>query len=131
MTGGEAWQRLLPFLRHRSAPQRVILYLIADGYIVPQLIAMDVPMLRALDLPVEIAVERDELLEGRTDGPAFVYPSGRPLPHTQFYRIVRLAGQSALRQPMSQEMFRTYVQRGVVPPGQPADRSRPPKRGEA
>ncbi len=108
----EQTRRLEPFLHRKSARQRVILYLLAGGYTVGQLVAMRVSALRTLKLPIEMQVCRDEMLEGRSSGRAFLYPNGTPLPHTAYYRIVRGAAEKVLGRPMSQELFRAYIQSG-------------------
>lgn len=104
-----AYERLKPFLHRKSARQRVILYLIAEGYTVGELVAMSAAQLRALKLPVELQVARDEMLDGIKGGKAFVYPGGKALPHTAFYRLIRVAAETAVGQPMSQETFRQYI----------------------
>jgi hypothetical protein len=105
----EQTQRLEPFLHRKSARQRVILYLLAEGFTVGQLVTMSVSALRTLKLPIEMQVRRDEVLEGRSRGSAFLYPNGTPLPHTAYYRIVRGAAEKVLGRPMSQELFRAYI----------------------
>lgn len=105
----EQTQRLEPFLHRKSARQRVILYLLAEGFTVGQLVKISVPALRTLKLPIEMQVCRDEMLEGRSRGNAFLYPNGTPLPHTAYYRIVRGAAEKVLGRPMSQELFRAYI----------------------
>lgn len=103
------YQRLLPFLHRKSARQRLILFLIADGYTVVDLVAMRAFALRSLELPVEMSVYRDEALAGIKHDKAFTYPSGKPLPHTAYYRLVRVTAEKVLGRPMSQEQFRTYI----------------------
>lgn len=113
MLSPQAYARLQGFLHRRSARQRVILYLLADGHTVADLVRMTVERLRARRLPTEIAVARDEFLAGRTRGPAFRFePSRTPLPHNAFYRIVRSAACAAVGYPMSQEGFRAHIQSG-------------------
>jgi len=105
----EQYQRLEPFLHRKSARQRLILYLLAEGYTVGRLVKMSVSAMRALRLPIEMQVCRDEVLEGLSSGHAFLYPNGKPLPHTAYYRIVRGAAEKVLGRPMSQELFRAYI----------------------
>lgn len=102
-------ERLAPFVHRKSARQRLILYLLADGYSVADLTKMDVATLRAITLPLEMDVRRDEILSGRHDGYAFVYDNGSRLPHTNYYRLVRQTAEKVLRRPMSQEKFRSYI----------------------
>ena len=87
----------------------MILYLLAEGYTVGQLVAMSVSALRTLKLPIAMQVCRDEMLEGLSRGNAFLYPNGTTLPHTAYYRIVRGAAEKVLGRPMSQELFRAYI----------------------
>lgn len=103
------YQRLVPFLHRKSARQRLILFLIADGYTVVDLVAMRAFFLRALKLPVEMSVYRDEALADHTNPMAFTYPNGKPLPHTAYYRLVRVTAEKVLGRPMSQEQFRAYI----------------------
>jgi len=104
-----AFERLHPFLHHKGARQKLILYLIADGHSVADCVVMDLKTLRALDLPDEIAVCRDEAIDGRKSGLAFVYPSGQPIPHTAYYRLLRNASKKAIGRPLSQITFREYL----------------------
>lgn len=105
----EAYERLEPFIYRKSSRQRLILYLIADGYTVADLVNMDVPQLFSIKLPVELDVTRDEVLTGRTSGSAFAYVNGKRLPHTSYYRLIRSTCEKVLKVPMSQEKFRTYI----------------------
>ena len=104
------YKRLAPFLIDKRARQRLILFLIADGFTVIELVAMRVGEFHALKLPIEMQVCRDEVLDRRSSGPAFVYPGGAPLPYTAYYRLLRRTAEKVLGQPMSQEMFRAYIQ---------------------
>ena len=104
------WERIQPFLHHKRARQRVVLYLIAGGYTVPDPVKMTVSELSALRVHDDIAVARDEATDGLSlKDPAFSNAQGKVLPHTAFYRIIRLAAQAAVGRPMSQEMYRTHV----------------------
>ena len=104
------YKRLKPFLIDKRARQRLILFLIADGFTVGELVAMRVGEFYALKLPVEMQVCRDEVLNRRSSGTAFIYPGGAPLPYTAYYRLLRKTAEKVLGRPMSQEMFRTYIQ---------------------
>ena len=114
MTEKQKNQRLLPFLHRKSARQRLILYLLAEGYTVGQLVAMRTSDLRGLNLPIEISVCRDEALDDMKQDRAFNYPNGKLIPHTAYYRLVRTTAQKVLDRPMSQEQFRRYIQHGKV-----------------
>jgi hypothetical protein len=103
------YQRLEPFLHRKSARQRVILYLIAQGYTFNELIAMTVRALRAMELPVEMQVYRDDMLNGHKSGPAFLYPSGNPLRATDYRRLVQESAGKVLGRPMSRAAFRAYI----------------------
>ena len=103
------FERLQPFLHWKSARQRVILYLIADGYTVPDLVAMSTAVCQKLSLPDDIAVFRDEMLVGHSHDFAFVYPIGKPMPHTAFYRLIRTTALKVTGKPMSQETFRLFI----------------------
>jgi hypothetical protein len=110
----DEYQRLLPFLHRKSARQRLILYLMADGYRVVDLVAMRTFVLRELALPVEMAVTRDEALADSTSDMAFVYPIGKSLPHTAYYRLISQTALKVLKRPMSQEHFRAYIKFGTL-----------------
>lgn len=105
----EAYERLQPWLFRKSARQRVILFLIADGYTVGDLTKMTVAELKQIKLPPEIDVDRDNFLEGRTSGAAFVYPQGNTIPHTNYYRLIRTTSVKVAGRPMSQEKFRDHI----------------------
>ncbi len=101
---------LAPFLRHKSARQRVILYLLADGYRIDKLIGMRASALAALELPEDIDVARDEVLDGKSrKGPAFVYPNGAVLPTSAYQRLIRQAGKKALNRAFSRDDFVKYI----------------------
>jgi hypothetical protein len=101
--------RLAPFLHRKSARQRIILYLIASGYTVADLVKMDVPKLKSIPLSVELDVCRDEVLGDRKSGPAFIFPNGKRMPHTTYYRVIRTTCVKVLNRPMSQQKFRDYI----------------------
>jgi hypothetical protein len=101
--------RLAPFIHWKTGRQRLILYLIADGYTVGELVQMTVAELRKISLPEDMDVRRDEVLNGRGDGFAFVLPSGKQQPHTDYYRLLRATSEKVLKRPMSQEKFRAYI----------------------
>lgn len=106
---------LRPFFHRRGARQRLILYLIAIGTRVPALCRFTVKDLKALKLPDEIIIYRDQsldLLEIETDdAPAFTYyPSGRVMKHSDFYRIVSQATSHVLGYPLSHKQFAAYIQ---------------------
>jgi hypothetical protein len=100
---------LRPFLHEKGARQKVIIYLLAAGYGVPDLVKMDVPALRSLALPIDLAVLLDDFLDERKKGPAFLYPNGNPIPHTAFYRLIRAACRKVLGRPMTVEQFRAWI----------------------
>lgn len=107
----ERYARLKLFLHRKSARQKVIIYLIAAGYTVPELIRLDVRDVRGLALPIDLAVLTEEFLEGRKSGPAFQYPGGKAMPHTAFYRLIRSTSQKVTGKPMTQEQFRGWLRR--------------------
>ena len=102
---------LQPFLHRKSARQKIILYLIAAGYSVPDLVKLDVPTLRSLALPIDLAVLMDEFMEGRKSGPAFRYPNGQAMPHTAFYRLIRATTKKVTGKPMTQDQFRAWIRK--------------------
>ena len=101
---------LAPILRHKSARQRVILYLLADGYRIDKLVGMTASALAALELPDDIDVARDEVLDGKPrKGPAFVYPNGAVIPTSAYQRLIRQAGKKTLNRPFSRDDFFKYI----------------------
>ncbi len=108
----EQYKRLEPFFTDKRARQRLILFLIAKGYTVRELVKMKTEELRALKLPVEMTVCRDEVLADMEHESAFTYPKGKPLPHTYYYRLLRMTANKVIGRPMSQEMFRAYILTG-------------------
>jgi hypothetical protein len=109
MLNKKVYERLAPFIHRKSARQRLILYLIADGYTVGDLVRMTVAELNKISLPVEMDVSRDEILDGRNTGYAFVFPGGKGMLHTTYYRLLRSTSEKVLKRPMSQEKFRDYI----------------------
>lgn len=105
----QKYERLEPFLHRKGDMTRVALYLIADGYIFDELLAMIVQDLRALELPIEMRVHRDNMLNGHKSGPAFIYPSGNPLRVTDYKRLVQQSTKKVLGHPMSREAFRAFI----------------------
>jgi hypothetical protein len=101
--------KLRPFLHEKGARQKIIIYLIAAGYSVPDMVRLDVRTLRGLALPIDLAVLLDDFLDDRKEGPAFQYPNGKAIPHTAFYRHVRAACQKVLGRPMTVDQFRAWL----------------------
>lgn len=114
MLAPEVWDRLQPFIHHKRARQRIIFYLVAAGYTVPDMRNMTAGDLRALSLHTELTVARDELLEGVRDASKAFFVKNKPLPHTAFYRYIRLAAESALGRPMSQQQLHQYLNTGKL-----------------
>ncbi len=110
------YKRLEPFFVRLSARQRLILYLFACGYTVPELVNFSVKELKALALPEELVLSRDEVLDFLPDAmpssAVFVFPSGRQMTHTDFYRIVRQSAKKTLNRPMSRQQFLDYIKSG-------------------
>jgi hypothetical protein len=100
------YQRLEPFLHRKSARQRLILFLIADGYTVVDLVGMRAFTLHTLKLPIEMSVYRDEALANHTNSMAFIYPNDKPLPHTAYYRLVRDFTLRTLKLPIEMSVNR-------------------------
>jgi hypothetical protein len=109
-------KRLEPFLRKKSARQRVILALVVEGHEVTALEAWTVADLRAAELPSSLTFYRDQLLEerGKVDksAPAFCYPNGLQLRAHDFYRILRQATTRVMGEPAAPAAFRDYVRKG-------------------
>lgn len=104
--------RLAPFLVRKGARQKLILYLIAEGRTVVELVAMKISEFKKLELPDDMAVYRDQVLdEGKFDM-AFTYPGGGHIPPTTYYRLIRETAQKVLGRPMSQAQFRKYITTG-------------------
>ncbi len=100
-------ERLEPFFKRKSARQRVILFLLAEGYSVGEIVRLSARELKAIDLPDGLIIYRDELLDQLEDlkGPAFLYPGGRVMSHTDIYRILRQASTMVYERPMSVQQF--------------------------
>lgn len=112
------YDRLIPFFARRSARQRLILFLFADGKTVPDLMKFTVKDLKSLDLSDELTISRDEVMdklpESKPSALVFVFPSGKSMTHTDFYRIVRQAAENAVNKPMSRQQFLEFIQKGSV-----------------
>lgn len=107
----EHYARLQPFLHRKSARQKIILYLIAAGFSVPELVKMNVSTLRHQVLPIDLAVLMDEFLDGHKSVAAFRYPNGNRMPHTAFYRLIRTAATKVTGKPMTQDQFRAWIRK--------------------
>jgi hypothetical protein len=104
-------ERLEPFLKHKRARQRIILYLLADGSSVHDVVKTTKRVLLDTVFPeeLEIFVEQvaDEIPE-LNDG-AFCYPGGAFFKTQDIYRIVRQATEGLLGKPLKVVDFRQYV----------------------
>ena len=96
-------------MHRKSARQRVILFLIASGYTVADLVAMSLADARKIKLPADIDVYRAEAFNGRKTGLAFIYPNGNPMRLSTYYRLVRETTLKVTGRPMSQDAFRVYI----------------------
>jgi hypothetical protein len=105
----QQYTRLVPFLHRKGDMSRVILYLIAKGYTFIDLLAITVKELRAMEMPDQMKFYRDTMLDGHKTGPAFIYPSGKPVRETDFKRLVRESTHKVLGHPISREAFRSYI----------------------
>ncbi len=114
----DEYHRLEPFLLRKGARQRLILFLMACGKSVPDLVNFTVSDLNATDLPDELSLYRDEVLDmlgdSKANAPVFVYPSGKPMMHTDFYNIIRRATGAIFDRPLSTQEFHTYIKRGTL-----------------
>ena len=104
-----AFDRLAPFLVRKGPRQKLILYLIADGHKVADLVAMSTYTLKKLRLPVEMTVYRDQMFDDGEFQMAFTYPGGAHIPHTTYYRLIRSTALKVLGRPMSQDQFRDDI----------------------
>lgn len=115
----KAWERLQPFLEHKRARQRLLLYYMAAGSTVPDLRGMTIADLKHAELPAPLVQYRDEWLEQHPaplpDRPAWLFPSGAPFAHTDFYRLIRQATVRTLGLPMSRAQFVHYIRTGRMP----------------
>jgi hypothetical protein len=102
-------KKLEPFFYRKSARQRVILYLVAEGYTIPSLVSMTVKQLEAIVMPPEIAVYRDQVAETAVNEFAFTYPNGRRLLHNDYYTLIRRTTEVVTGKPLAQNAFREYL----------------------
>lgn len=106
-------EALHPFFHRRGDRQRLILYLAAEGYSAPKLSRMTVDELNALELPEEIKLYRDRVLDllETQDRKArvFVYPNGRSMGPPDFYRIIAQTTVRTLGYPLSNKQFAEYI----------------------
>ncbi|WP_147305229.1 hypothetical protein [Alkalilimnicola ehrlichii] len=106
-------EKLQPFFRRRPSKSRLILFLVAEGYSVPDLLRMSVKELSSLDLPEEISHYRDETLlfiKDTSEGaPAFQFKNGRPMLYGDFHRVISMATRYVLDKPLSQVAFQEHV----------------------
>ncbi len=120
MLNDDQLNRLVPFFTRVNRRQRLIIYLAATGFSVPDLVSMTVQMLLSLELPDTIQPYRDEVIDqlpdSSADKPCFVYsPSGKAFVHTDFYRVIRNAPVKVLKRELSRQQLIEYVQNGTIP----------------
>ncbi|KAF0190509.1 MAG: hypothetical protein FD165_2677 [Gammaproteobacteria bacterium] len=108
-------EALHPFFHRRGDRQRLILYLIAEGYSAPKLSRLTIAELSAMNLPDEIMIYRDRVLDllETQDQKAFVfvYPNGRVMGPTDFYRLVAQTTERTLGHPLSHKQFAEYLRK--------------------
>jgi len=106
----KTWERLQPFFHRKESRQRVILYLLAAGYSITDLIEMTIKELKEIPMQNEISVSRDEAIDSfPDDNPAFTFASGKIIGRPFYRRLLRYAGTSATGGSVSQESFRAYL----------------------
>lgn len=106
-------EELHPFFHRRGDRQRLILYLTAEGFSAPKLSRMTVDELNAMELPDEIKIYRDRVLDlletHDKKARVFAYPNGRAMGPTDFYRIIAQTTERTLGHPLSNKQFAEYI----------------------
>ena len=105
-------ERLNEFTFHKHARQRVLLYLLSDGYSIQDVIDIKVSTLKSLDLHSEYDLFREEMLESCDSGLAFKYPGGKEFKTQDVYRIIRQATSRVMDRPLKLVEFKEYVRKG-------------------
>ena len=105
------WERLEPFLHHKRARQRIILYLLADGVSVREAIEHTKETLLNLKFPDGLGIYVEQVVDEIPElaDSAFYYPSGTLFKTQDIYRIVRQATASVLGKPLKVAEFRLYI----------------------
>lgn len=102
-------------LYRRSSRQRVILWLLASGYKVPDLVSMTRSELESVEFPDALENHKLAVLESVSspaDDAVFAYPGGRKLQHSDFYRIITQATKSAFGESLNYSDFKERVSMG-------------------
>jgi len=119
MLNDDQLKRLVPFFTRKNRRQRLIIYLAAGGFSVPDMVSMTVQILQSLKLHDEVEPYRDEVIDqlpdSSADAPCFVFsPSGKAFVHSDFYRIIRNAPVKTLKREFSRQQLVEYVQNGII-----------------
>lgn len=107
-------ERLLPFLHHKRARQKIILYLLADGMDVKDVAGLEKDRLVSLPVakPLEIYVEQVLCESNGHNGTVFAYPCGTAFKTQDIYRIIRQATEGVTGRPMKVSEFNEYIKKG-------------------
>jgi len=105
--------RLYAVMQHKSARQRIVLFLFAAGYSGDQIQRMTVKDLLAVNMPDDLNVYRAEVIEDLANSgnsaPAFVYPNGNLLVEADFRRLLRETTKRCFGKPLTQKQFREKI----------------------
>lgn len=104
--------RLAPFIYRKSARQRIILYLIAQGYDFETLSKLTVADLKAIHIPEtnDLCISQNQLLSALKDEDLlFTYPNGRKMGQSDFFRILTQASSTVLGKSITVDEFRIYL----------------------
>lgn len=104
-----AWTRLQPFLYRKESRQRVILYLVASGYTLAEIIALTPDELRRIPVHPDMEVYVGETLLQRKGQRAFAFPTGAPLTPAYLYRLVRSTSRLRTGKAMSEDQLRQFI----------------------
>jgi hypothetical protein len=106
--------RLGPFLHHKRARQKIILYLLADGMDVKTLTQLGKDELAhlAVSEPLDIYVEQVLCESNGHNGAVFAYPCGTAFKTQDIYRIIRQATISVTGRAMKVSQFIEYITKG-------------------
>lgn len=104
-------RKLEPLLNRKSARQRLLLYLLADGMSPEDILAMDVVRLRKTNINNDFDVVVEQVLLEVPDGLIFVFPGGQPLSLKRVLHVLHTTTKRHLNKSLTISEFGKYIRK--------------------
>lgn len=99
----------------RESPRKdIVEYLLTQGFSVDELQVTPMTKIGTFDVPDELIYYRDQLADVAIKKRVFVYPCGKPLVHSDFYRLIRDTSEKILGKKLSQDKYCAYIKTGKI-----------------